>query len=244
MSTGRVKQLITLGREHYAKQEFELAEGQLREALAEGDRYADVHDMLGVICHARGNFVAAEHHFERALELNPAYTEAALNLAVTYNDRGKYDMAREVYAKIKVAPGVDIEPFARGKIANMHAEVGEAYADAGMLREAVREYETATKLCPGFADLHVRLAVLHRELGDHQGARLAYESAISAREGYVPARIGLGITLLSLGDTDGAAAQWQRALELEPESAQAKLYLRMLERTRTAPPPPPCPSPA
>lgn len=239
MSSGRVKQLIMLGREHYAKQEFEQAESQLREALAECDRYADVHDMLGVICHGRGNFVAAEHHFERALELNPAYTEAALNLAVTYNDRGKYELAREIYAKIKVAPGTAIEPFARGKIANMHAEVGEAYADAGMLHEAIREYESATKLCPGFADLHVRLAVLHRQLGDHQAAKLAYESAIAAREAYVPARIGLGITLLSLGDTDGAIAQWQRALELEPESAQAKLYLRMLERTRTAPPPPP-----
>ena len=32
------------------------------------------------------------------------YTEAALNLAVTYNDRGKYEKAREVYARIQGAP--------------------------------------------------------------------------------------------------------------------------------------------
>ncbi len=238
-ASDRAKQLIVLGREHYAKQEYEQAEALLRELLTECDRYADVHDMLGVMCHARGNFVAAEHHFERALELNPAYTEAALNLAVTYNDRGKYEKAREIYAKIKVAPGASIEPFARGKIANMHAAVGEAYADAGMLHEAIREYQSATKLCPSFADLHVRLAVLHRQLGDHASARAAYESAIEAREAYVPARLGLGITLFALGDRDGATAQWRRALELEPESSQAKLYLRMLERSLSAPPPPP-----
>src|SRR3954465_9291552 len=114
----RVKQLLVLGREHYGKREFEKAEQMLRMVLEEEDRYADVHDMLGVIAHSRGNFVMAEKHFERALEINPTYTEAALNLAVTYNDRGKYEKARVVYGKIKVGPSGTtggLDPFARGK---------------------------------------------------------------------------------------------------------------------------------
>jgi Flp pilus assembly protein TadD len=89
----RVKQLLVLGREHYANREFEKADELLRQVLDHDDGFADVHDMLGVISHSRGNFIQAERHFERALELNPGYTEAALNLAVTYNDRGKYDAA-------------------------------------------------------------------------------------------------------------------------------------------------------
>src|ERR1700678_1959117 len=131
------KQLLLLGREHYQKREFEKAEPPLRLVLEKNDRLADVHDMLGVICHSRGNFAQAEHHFERALAINPAYTEAALNLAVTYNDRGKYEAARQAYARIKVARGGPLgglDPFARGKIANMHAEVGQAYADSGLPR--------------------------------------------------------------------------------------------------------------
>ncbi len=238
----RVKQLVVLGREHYAKREFDQAERVLRDILAEHDKYADVHDMLGVICHSRGNFVAAEHHFERALELNPAYTEAALNLAVTYNDRGKYDKAKEIYAKIKSGPagsGPSLDPFARGKIANMHASVGEAYADAGLVREAILEYQSATRLCPEFSDLQVRLAALHRQIGDLPAARGCYEAALAVRDAYVPARLGLGITLFTMGDTNGAETEWRRALTLDPESSQAKLYLRMLERTRTAPPPAP-----
>ena len=79
----RVKQLLVLGREHYGKREFEKAEQLLRMVLEEEDRYADVHDMLGVIAHSRGNFLVAERHFERALEINPSYTEAALRLQVT-----------------------------------------------------------------------------------------------------------------------------------------------------------------
>src|SRR5450432_118921 len=95
------KQLLLLGREHYQKREFDKAEALLRQVLDKNDRLADVHDMLGVICHTRGNFAQAEHHFERALNINPSYTEAALNLAVTYNDRGKHEAARKIYARIK-----------------------------------------------------------------------------------------------------------------------------------------------
>lgn len=49
----RLKQLLVLGREHYAKRELEKAEQMLRMLLEEEDRYADVHDMLGVIAHQR-----------------------------------------------------------------------------------------------------------------------------------------------------------------------------------------------
>jgi tetratricopeptide (TPR) repeat protein len=237
-----VKQLLVLGREHYAKREFEKAEQMLRMVLEEEDRYADVHDMLGVIAHSRGNFLVAERHFERALEINPAYTEAALNLAVTYNDRGKYEKAREVYGRIKVGPygtSQGLDPFARGKIANMHADLGQAYHDAGLVREAIAEYEKATALCPHFADLQTKLGSLLREINDLQGARQRYEAALQAKPNYVPARLQLGVVLLALGDPAGAEEQWQQVATLEPENSQAKMYLRMLERTRSQMPPAP-----
>lgn len=236
----RVKQLLVLGREHYAKREFEKAEQMLRMVLEEEDRYADVHDMLGVIAHSRGNFLVAERHFERALELNPAYTEAALNLAVTYNDRGKYEKAREVYSRIKVGPtgtAQGLDPFARGKLANMHADLAQAYADAGLPREAIRELERATTLCPQFADLQVKLGNLLREVNDLPAARQHYEAALAAKTDYVPARLQLGVTLLALGDSTSAEESWRAVIAVEPENSQARMYLRMLERTRTSQPP-------
>jgi tetratricopeptide (TPR) repeat protein len=225
------KQWLLLGREHYQKREFDRAEPMLRQVLESNDRLADVHDMLGVICHARGSFTQAEHHFERALAINPSYTEAALNLAVTYNDRGKYEAARQVYARIKGAAGESthgLDPFARGKIANMHAEVAQAYADAGMPREAIGEYEKAVGLCPQFADLRTRLGTLLRETNDLAGAREQYEAALEARPTYVPARVHLGVTFLSLGQPEAAAEQWNKALELDPDNVRAKMYLRVL----------------
>jgi tetratricopeptide (TPR) repeat protein len=231
----RMKQMLLLGREHYAKREFDQAETVLREILARDERFADVHQMLGVIAHADGNFIAAERHFERALEINPNYTEAALNLAVTYNDRGKYDAAREVYARIKGRPahsGQALEPFARGKIANMHADLAQAYVDSGLVREGIAELEKALNLCPDFADLRTRLGALLREVNDVAGARAQYEAAVAARPNFVAARIQLGVVLLALGEADGAEREWKQALEIEPENPHAKMYVRMLATQR------------
>src|SRR5271170_4326277 len=204
----RTRQILLLGREHYAKREFDKAEPLLREALEHEDRFADIHDMLGVIAHSHGNFIAAEKHFERALAINPSYTEAALNLAVTYNDRGKYEAAREVYSKIKGHPTGSksgLDPFARGKIANMHADVGQAYADAGLPLEAILELEKAVELCPEFSDLRTKLGSLLREVNEVSRAKDQYEAAIATRPTFVPARLQLGVTLLSMGDPDGAS---------------------------------------
>lgn len=239
----RIKQALLLGREHYQKREFDKAEALLREVLSADDRFADVHDMLGVIAHSRGNFVAAEHHFERALQINPAYTEAALNLAVTYNDRGKYESAREIYKRIRGSPAGSLQtldPFARGKLANMHADLAQAYADCALVRQAADELEKAVALCPQFSDLRTKLGNHLRELGELARAREQYEAAIAARPGYVPARVQLGVVLLSLGDIAAAEETWTRVLEVEPDNPQVKMYLRMLavqKRKSTAPPP-------
>jgi tetratricopeptide (TPR) repeat protein len=236
----RVKQLLLVGREHYANRDFEKAEELLRQVLEHDDRFADVHDMLGVICHSRGNFIQAERHFERALEINPAYTEAALNLAVTYNDRGKYEAAKLVYKRIKGSPSGSVQgldPFARGKLANMHADLAQAYADAALPHEAIGELEKAVNLCPQFADLQTKLGGLLREVNNLGRAREHFEAALAARPNFVPALLQLGVTLLAMGDARGAEERWRKVESLEPDNSRAKMYLRTLATSRSSPPP-------
>src|SRR5687768_769318 len=109
----RLKQTLRIAREHYDHREFEKAEPLLRGILEQVMRFADVHNMLGVIAHERKDFNEAEVCFSKALELNPSYTEAALNLAVTYNDLGKFDLARQVHERATQSkrPADGVDPF-------------------------------------------------------------------------------------------------------------------------------------
>ncbi|KYF86591.1 hypothetical protein BE20_46700 [Sorangium cellulosum] len=231
----RLKQLLVLGREHYERREYDLAEHALRQILEKTDRFADVFNMLGVILHERGDFLAAEAHFERAVQLNEHYTEALLNLAVTYNDLGKYEAARQVYSRIRRGEGDGgvLDPFARGKIANMHADLAQAYADAGCAQEAIAELKRAVALCPTFVDLQLRLGTMYRDAGNLALAREHYAAARDANPKYAPARVLLGVALHSLGTLDLAIAEWREALAIEPDNKTAKMYLRMVEAQRS-----------
>lgn len=225
-----LKQLLRLGREHYQKREFGKAESVFQEVLSICDGFPDVFDMLGVIAHARGDFALAERHFERAVSLNPNYTEAQLNLMVTYNDLGKYELARKVHAQIRERGSRDgessVDPFARGKIANMHADISQAYLDAGMLHGAIAELERAVALCPDFVDLRTRLATLYRDNGEHERAKAELEIVLSSNPHYVQARVVLGALLLSAGDHAAAVRELGAALAQDPSNKSAQMYLR------------------
>ena len=230
-----LKQLLLLGREHYQKREFDKAEYLLKQVVQQTDRFADVFDMLGVIAHAQGDFAQAEEYFEKAVSLNPNYTEAQLNLMVTYNDLGKYDSAREIYSRIRGrAAGGDgpADPFAMGKIANMHAEISQAYQDAGMVPEAVMELERAVALCPTFADLRTRLAQLYRDTGHKERAREQLEIVKQHSPAYVPARVLLGVALLSEGQFDAAIAEFEAVLAVDAEHKSAQMYLKIADSQR------------
>jgi tetratricopeptide (TPR) repeat protein len=230
-----LKQLLLLGREHYQKREFDKAEYLLKQVVQQTDRFADVFDMLGVIAHSQGDFAEAERSFEKAVSLNPNYTEAQLNLMVTYNDLGKYDSAREIYAHIRGrAAGGDgpTDPFAMGKIANMHAEISQAYQDAGMIAEAVIELERAVALCPTFADLRTRLATLYRDTGHKERAREQLEIVKQHNPNYIQARVLLGVALLSSGEYDAAIGEFQAVIERDAEHKSAQMYLKIAESQR------------
>ncbi|MEK6607580.1 MAG: tetratricopeptide repeat protein [Myxococcota bacterium] len=229
--------LLAQGREAYQAGELDRAEPLLREASGKG-AFADVQNMLGVIYHRRGRYEAAQGCFEEALRMNAAYTDAALNLAVTYNELGKYDEAKRVYeqalGRAKDSPH-HLDSFARGKIANLHAAVGDAYLSVSMLEEASREYRLALDLSPSFADLRTRLASTYRDMGRLEDAVVEFDRVRKQNPNYVPARLHLGLTLYALDKKDEAAREWQEVLKIDPENRSARTYLHMV---RAATPPP------
>lgn len=227
-----IRELVSRGREHYEAREYDKAERCLAEVLREKVAYADVYDMMGVIYHQQGRLSDAEAMFQEALRINPAYTDAALNLAVTCNDLGKYREAKEVYqramAASKNAPR-HLDPFAKGKIANMHAEVGDAYHAVGLYEDAVREFERALSLCPAFIDIRTKLGTTLREMGKIDDAIREFERVRGENARFVPARLHLGLAYYSAGRKDDAGAEWRHVLQLVPGNKSAEMYLAILE---------------
>jgi tetratricopeptide (TPR) repeat protein len=241
-SPGNLRALVARGRAHYAAGEYNEAVACLTEVLRGKAAYADVYDLLGVIYHQEGRLAEAEEMFRQALLLNPAYTEAALNLVVTCNDLGKYAEAKTIYetamAAVRQAPR-ELDPFVKGKIANMHAELGATYRAVAAFDEAVREYRRALELCPSFLDLRTELGKTLREMGDLPASIRELELVRAEQPRYAPGRIHLGLSYHAAGRRDDAGAQWKAVVETEPDNRSARMYLSMLEGNSPEPGAPP-----
>src|SRR3989441_9023296 len=231
-----VRELVALCKEHFHRGDWSLAAGHLEQVIARGAAFADVHHMLGVCYHQMGEFDPAQRAFERALEINPGYVEASLNLAILCNDLGQYEKAQKVYSNALersregARPTSGYEPldaFTRGKIANLHAAVGDAYLAARRPADAALEFRRALDLSPGFVDLRMKLASALRESGDTESAATELRRAVRDAPAYVPARVALGLACSAGGKLADAIEQWEEVLRMDPRHQTAQLYLNL-----------------
>jgi len=226
-----LRQWLTLGRGFFEQKQFAKAERYLSQVVESNQSFADVYNMLGIIYHDQGQFVRSQRAFEAALRINPGYTEAALNLAVIYNDMGKYTEAREVYQRAlsrQQGEPSQLDPYVKGKIANMYADIGDAFASSGLWTEAIGEYRRALDLCPAFVDIRLKLGNALRDKGDKPAALEEYEKAVEQNPNYLPARVGLGVSQYALGLKDKAIESWEDVLRRSPGNKSAEMYLSLV----------------
>lgn len=226
-----VRNLFTEGKKAFQSHQYEKAQQTFLQLIEKAPYFADVFNMLGVINHSSGQFNDAVRFFEKALEINPKYTEALLNLAVLYNDLGDYKKARQLYARVQAKSrehtGSKMDPFIRAKLANRHADVGDIYEGIGFYKEAIEEYNKALKLAPNFHDIRCKLAICLREMRKFSEAVKEFKKVIKANPRYHYAEVQLGVTQYASGKIKDAVKQWNAVLQKAPDNEGARMYLRL-----------------
>jgi len=205
----------------------------LTELIEKGEAYADAHNLLGLAHAMVGHREDALAEFDRALALNPRYVDAHLNRAVTLSDLGRGDEATRAFAEAQALGTVDHTGFpapVASRLANLHAELAEAYLEAGSRPQAIGQLEAAAALRPEFVDLRYRLARLYLDDGRLEPARDELLALVARRPGFVDAHVTLGMAHYLLKDTDGARAAWLEARRLAPSDVRVTAYLSLLER--------------
>jgi tetratricopeptide (TPR) repeat protein len=230
----QTERLLARARDRFTVQDYYGAIYLLEEIVAAGRAFADVHHLMGVSLSLLGRPDEALAQFARALELNPRYLEALIHQGLVLSELGRAREAEESFRRAaeSVAPSSGGLPApVAARLANQHAELADAYAEAGALGRAIEQYEEALALGPGFHDLRYRMARVMLEAGRALEAREALEEVIRARPNFVDAEAALGLAHFLSGDGVGARDVWKACLSRRPENARVEAYLAMLGRT-------------
>jgi len=218
---------------------------------------------LGIALSDAGRLAAAIDHFDRALELNPAYAEAHDNLGVALATVGRIPEAIDQYGKAlelkKSYPaartnlGVALATVGRMDEATVQFEqalqldpgytsarndLAAALASGGRLAEAIAQYQQVLRWTPDNPEVHYNLANAFAQIGRWPEALQQYDEALHLRPDYAEANANRGVALAQVGRLPEAVAQYERAISLTPHDANAHynlaLALRALGRERDA----------
>jgi len=228
-----MKETYERAKELYAEGNYSEAKPLLMTVINHHPYFADVLNCLGVISSLEGRMDDAVKYLEHAVEANPNYTEAALNLAITYNSIGEFEKATSIFSKaanLASSSPLHLDPFTAGKLANEHFRLGNLYYDFGMLTEAIEQYERAVALHDGLADVHTKLGASLREKKLLDRSMEHLKKAKEINEEYPQAWIQLGLTYYAMGDRELALAEWEGILAKKPDLNEAKSFIEFVKK--------------
>jgi tetratricopeptide (TPR) repeat protein len=100
---------------------------------------AVIWNKIGIAYHQMQELNTAKKHYERAIKMNPKYSEAINNLGTVYYAQKNYRHATSEYRKaLKIAPNS----------ASIHSNLGTAHFARKKYKEAFEEYQLALNIDP------------------------------------------------------------------------------------------------
>jgi len=116
-----------------------------------------VHDALGCILGMQGKLNKSIEHFYKALELQPNYVKALINLGTALYMKGKKDEAFFFFSKVLQFKST---PKSKHLYISLHYNLGTYYKERGNIDKAIEHYFKALEFYPDFAIVHYNLGII------------------------------------------------------------------------------------
>lgn len=123
-----------------------------RAAIEASPELAPAHYVKALADRRAGDPAEARRSLERALALDPTFTRAREELADVLEETGDTQASLAAYRTLSQQAPEDVR---------LHFRLGVVARKAGLVDEAVTEYQTAIRLDPKLAEAHYNLAVLY-----------------------------------------------------------------------------------
>ncbi len=196
--------------------EFGSAADTYKSILSRHPEQLDTLRLFGVLCFQLGRLDEAAGLLERAVTLEPAFTDAYVNLGTVQAARGGTDAAIETLQR-----AVALDSTHSGAWNNL----GNVFLGLARPTEAVDAFQNAVKHSPGHARAWGNLAEALQQTGDSDAALKAASKALELAPGDAGLNARCGMLLHAAGRSEDARKQLEQAVGLAPEDAQTRFNL-------------------
>lgn len=171
----------------------------------------------GHLLEREGRFDEAVEQYQKALRLKPDFVAARNRLGITLNKLGRHHEATNEFLR-----AVELRP----EEAYLHNNLGFSLYLEGNYTEALTELEKALQLTPDFARARMNYALVLAKLGRYDEAFTQLAQVGDEAD----ACFNMGMLLSDAGKYAEAAKYLERAVELRPTFAAARIQLREVAR--------------
>jgi tetratricopeptide (TPR) repeat protein len=165
-------------------------------------------------------FAEAVDTYQKAMQLNPASSDAHHNLALTWQAQGRPD---EALAEFEQAARLDANR------ADTWTQLGFLCASHNKMPEAERAFRELVRLQPNNADAFGWLGNALGEQSKLADAVPFYLTSLRLNPADGKTEFNLALTLTRLGKRDEAVVHYRQALRINPNYPEAQTALRQLE---------------
>ncbi len=144
---------------YFYEHQVPAALAELTTAIQHNPENPDAHHLLGFIYFGRKDFVSAESHFRRALEIRPGFHQARANLGALLLEQRRW---RDSIEAVEPLVGASLYPTPWVPYNNL----GLAYEGLGERRKALEQYKMALFHQANFCLGLLNAGRMLRELGD------------------------------------------------------------------------------
>jgi len=229
------KEMLTTARSHFIDGDYKTAENILQQIILINNRIPEVFHMLGTIYYDKSQFSKSIKHFKRALEIDPAYTDASIGLSIILNDLGKYEDGKKVFEEAQAIlanrNSKQRDPFIDGRLAEKHLELASMYEQFIRYDEALDQYFKAHLLAPS-PETKMKIISIYEKKGMTDKAEQELRSLVKEAPDYLTAYIKLGVIYYQQSRFADATGQWEKVLFRDPDNEDAKKYLRIAQQSQ------------
>jgi len=228
--------VFNLGYAYWLDKDTPAAIYWLREVVRRRPADGEAHFVLAAALQAAGNTAEGSRERELARQLSSRFDEwdtRPREDGIGGVPRGLERVSGTETSSVRVDPTlVSATQQEYQQLARFHFDRGQRLAEQQQDREAIGEFRKSFYLSPYDAQTHLALGRVLMRAGRLRDATESLKISLWSAES-LEARLLLAEALLSSGEPAAAQPHAERALQLAPESAEARA---LLERIRTATP--------